>query len=224
MEGAATGPAKPAVLIVYYTFTQQSLRMADAIADVLRAEGSDVTTAAIGFSDEHYNKHVRRFPMRHSFLDVLALVLAQLRRKTGEIEIPPEADAGDYDLVVIVSPTWWLTTNMPIRSYLHTPSASAVLNGTPFTDVVVCRRYWGSNHRTVRDLGTNAGGRYVEGIHFKYAGGQIRSLLSLISYLGSGEYRERYLGVSIPRTNLTDRQLDEGRAFARRLAAHAAHR
>ena len=46
----------------------------------------------------------------------------------------------------------------------------------------------------------------------------MRSLLSLISYLGSGEYRERYLGVKIPPTNLQDYHLDDARAFAGRLA------
>ena len=53
---------------------------------------------------------------------------------------------------------------------------------------------------------------------FAYAGGQIRSLLSLISFLGSGTYRERYFGVPIPRTNLSDAQLGDGRAFAGTLA------
>jgi hypothetical protein len=110
---------------------------------------------------------------------------------------------------------------MPIRSFLKAPTTGTLLGGTPFTDVVVCRRYWGNNHRTVRDLGLEHGGEYIEGIHFAYAGGQVRSLLALISYLGSGKYRQRYLGVPIPRTNLSSAQVDEGRAFARGLAERA---
>jgi hypothetical protein len=46
----------------------------------------------------------------------------------------------------------------------------------------------------------------------------VRSLLSLISYLGSGEYRDRYLGVKIPRTNVRDEQLGAARTFANVLA------
>jgi hypothetical protein len=46
----------------------------------------------------------------------------------------------------------------------------------------------------------------------------VRSLLSLISYLGSGDYRERYLGMKIPPTNLQDYHLEQARAFAGRLA------
>ena len=39
-------------------------------------------------------------------------------------------------------------------------------------------------------------------IRFTYKGGQIRSLLSLLSYFGKGEMRERALGIKIPPTNL----------------------
>ena len=45
----------------------------------------------------------------------------------------------------------------------------------------------------------------------------MRSLLSLISYLGSGEYRDRYLGVKIPPTNIHG-HLESARTFARGLA------
>ena len=46
----------------------------------------------------------------------------------------------------------------------------------------------------------------------------MRSLLSLLSYLGSGQYRERYLGVKIPPTNLQEHQLEQARGFADALA------
>ena len=41
---------------------------------------------------------------------------------------------------------------------------------------------------------------------------------SPLSYLGSGEYRERYLGIKIPRANLQEHHLQEARKFADRLA------
>jgi flavodoxin len=39
-----------------------------------------------------------------------------------------------------------------------------------------------------------------------------------MSYLGSGEYRERYLGIKIPPTNLQEHHLEEARKFAGGLA------
>jgi hypothetical protein len=43
-------------------------------------------------------------------------------------------------------------------------------------------------------------------------------MLSLTSYLGSGEYRDRYLGVRIPSTNVQPEQLEQTRKFAAALA------
>ena len=67
-------------------------------------------------------------------------------------------------------------------------------------------------------MGTKRGGAFADGIHFRYQGGQVRSLLSLLSYLGSGEYRDRYPGIKIPLTNLQEHHLTEARKFADGLA------
>ncbi len=58
----------------------------------------------------------------------------------------------------------------------------------------------------------------MDGVHFRYEGGQVRSLLSLLSYLGSGEYRERYLDVKIPPTNIREYHMETARAFANGVA------
>src|SRR4051812_20759801 len=206
------------VLLVYYSYTQQARKVVDAMAGVMRERGCDVTVAPIEFTDKRYVDRFSRFPLRHRYLDIFGLLPAQLRRATGEIDVPAEAKAGDYDLVCIGSPTWWLTTNMPIRSFLKSESTRTLLSGKRFAAFVVCRRYWGNNLKTVKKLGTEKGGEYVDGVHYAYEGGQVRSLLSLISYLGTGENRPRYLGVPIPPTNLKPEQLDQARAFAGTLA------
>jgi menaquinone-dependent protoporphyrinogen IX oxidase len=206
------------VLFVYFTYTQQSLRVAEAMADVFRERGCDVRLAAIELTDSRYAERFTRFPLRHAVLDILGMMPAQVRGATGEIRIPDEATDGDYDLVCIGSPTWWIKTSVPIRSYLKSDAAGRILNDTRFAAFVVCRRYWGFNLRAVRKLGTERGGKYVDGIHFSFAGGQLRSLLSLISYFGKGENRKRYLGVKIPPTNLKPDYRGQAQAFATRLA------
>jgi hypothetical protein len=107
---------------------------------------------------------------------------------------------------------------MPIRSFLKSDAAARLLGGTQFAAFVVCRRYWSINLREVERLGVSQGGEYVNGIHFSFAGGQARSLLSLFSYLATGENRERCLGVRIPPTNLKPDYRVEARAFAHELA------
>ena len=206
--------AKPSVLMVYFSYTHQTEKVMEEMAEVLRGQGISITLAPIAFTDPRYEKRFQRFPMPKPFLEVIAMIPAELRRRRAEIGIPNVVAQGDYDFVVVGAPTWWLSTDIPMRSFLESETAAKVLEGKPFTGVVCCRRYWKHNLKTVRRLGTRRGGVFVEGIHFRYQGGQVRSLFSLLSFLGSGEYKERYHGVKIPPTNLQDYHLEQARTFA----------
>jgi hypothetical protein len=214
-DASTTGPR---VLFVYYTYTKQTLKVVETMSEVLRGRGCDVQQAALDLTDKRYTARFHEFPMPHPFRELVAMIPAEIFRKTGEISIPEEAREGNYDLVVIGSPTWWLSTDLPVRSYLESDAAGTVLDGRRFTAFVCCRRYWGHNLRTVKKLGTKKGGTYLDGTHFSYEGGQIRSLLSLLSYMGTGEYREKSHGVKIPPTNIQDYHLEAAREFAGGLA------
>jgi menaquinone-dependent protoporphyrinogen IX oxidase len=211
-------PRPPRVLLLYYTYTGQSLKVLEAAGEVFRDRGCQVYKAEIEFTDQRFAERFSRFPMRRVWPDMLSVLPAQMRHASGEIRTPDEVRDADYDLICIGSPTWWRATNMPIRSFLKSDEARKLLSGKSFAVFVVCRRYWRENLKTVRKLGEQQGGRYAGGVYFTYPGGQIRSLLSLTSYLASGEYRDRYIGVRIPTTNVQPEQLEETRTFAAALA------
>jgi menaquinone-dependent protoporphyrinogen IX oxidase len=205
---------KPSVLLVYFSYTHQTEKVMELMAEVLRDRGCETTLAPIEFTDPRYEKRFKQFPMPKPFLEVVAMIPAELHHRPAKIGIPDVVTTGNYDFVVIGSPTWWLTTDIPIRSFLESDAAAKVLQGKQFTGAVCCRRYWKHNLKNVRRMGTKHGGEFVDGIHFRYQGGQIRSLFSLLSFLGTGEYKERYHGVKIPPTNLQDYHLAEARKFA----------
>lgn len=209
---------RPRVLLLYYSYTGQSRKVLRAAGEVFRDRGWQVQEAEIEFTDPRFAERFSRFPMRRVWPDMLSVLPAQTRRASGEIRTPDAVRDGDYDLVCIGSPTWWRTVSMPMRSFLKSDEARKLLNGTPFAAFVVCRRYWRENLKAVRKLGERQGGRYLDGIHFAYPGDQLRSMLSLTSYLGTGEYRDRYLGVRIPPTNIAPEQLEQTRKFASALA------
>jgi hypothetical protein len=204
------------VLIVYYTYTRQTQLVAEAMADVLTHQGCEVQQAAIELTDRRYADRFARFPL--PFRKLVGMLPAQARHAVGEIRVPDEVSEGEYDLICIGSPTWWLTACLPIRSFLKSPEAGPLLSGKRFTVFVVCRRYWRGSTRTVRKLGRRHGGSYVDGIHFRFAGGQVRSLVALVSYLRTGTMRARLLGVKIPPTNLQPEHIEAARVFARGLA------
>jgi menaquinone-dependent protoporphyrinogen IX oxidase len=218
MAAAMSATTKPRVLVVYYTYTQQTLKVAEAMADALIERGCDVRLAGIEFTDKRWAERFTRFPLKHAYGDVLGMAPAQLRAATGEIRIPPEAQSGEYDLICVGSPTWFFRPSVPIRSFLKSDEAGGLLDGKQFAVFVVCRRYWSINLKAVKKLATKRGGEYVNGVHFTFAGRQVRSLLALLSYFGKGENVERYLGVKIPPSNLQPGYEEQARAFANELA------
>jgi flavodoxin len=205
---------KPRVLIVYHTVTKQSDRVATAIARELEARGCDVTKAMIEFTDGRWVQKLSQFPMKRPMAQIASILPAQARHKTGEIRIPAEAQAGDYDLVLIASPTWWFQTCMPIRSYLESPAAKVILDGKPFATVSISRRYYGVNLGQQRKLGEKNGGRFTDKTHFVAAGGQVKSMLSWLGYMKHGEPQERVMGLKMPAPNLQPDFEEQAKAFA----------
>src|SRR4051794_35325311 len=99
MSDHETMSRQSSVLLVYYTFTQQALKVAEAMAGVFRERGCTVTLAKIEFTDERWVERFSRFPFKRPLREVLGMFVPQMRGSTGEIEIPKEAASGGYDLV-----------------------------------------------------------------------------------------------------------------------------
>jgi menaquinone-dependent protoporphyrinogen IX oxidase len=215
---AGGGERPPRVLLLYYSYTGQSQKVLDTAGEVFRGRGCDVHTAEIKFTDPRYAEKFSRFPMRRVWPDMLSVLGAQKRNETGEIQTPDTVRDGDYDLILIGSPTWWDNVSMPLRSFLKSDEARKLLSGKPFAVFVVCRTFWRENLEAVRELAEEQGGRYVDEIHFTYPGDNLRSMLALTSYLGSGEYRKKSLGLRLPPTNVQPEQFEQARTFAARLA------
>ena len=104
---------KPQVLFVYYSYTNQTKKIVEAMGDVLGERGCDVHLGAIEFLDPRYAERFKTFPMPHPFREVLGMIPAEFLRRPGKIRIPDVVTDREYDLVCVGSPTWWLSTNFP---------------------------------------------------------------------------------------------------------------
>jgi flavodoxin len=203
----------PRVLIVYFTLSRQTGRVADAMAEALTARGCEVTKAELEMTDPQWTKHLTGVPMRRPMPQIAGVLIPQRRKKTGEIRIPPDARDGDYDLIVFGSPTWWLTTNMPIRTYLKSEGAKKVMKGKPFAAASVSRRYYKGNLKDIRKLGEANGGRWIDATHFTVAGNQVMSMLSWLGFMKHGEPQNRVFGLTMPPPNLKHDFEEQARDF-----------
>jgi menaquinone-dependent protoporphyrinogen IX oxidase len=209
---------KPTVLFVFYTFTKQTGMVVDTIADELTARGCVVTKAPLEFPDANYGRRFSKLPMSWPIWHIVGMLPAQARRKTGDITTPVVAQEGNYDLVVFGSPTWWLNTCMPVRSYLKSPAARSILDSKPFAAVSVSRRYYKGNLGDIKQLGEQAGGTWVGGTHFVSDGNQVMSMASWLVFMRKNEPRSRYLGLALPRPNLRANYVEQAKRYADELA------
>ena len=60
----------PRVLFVYFTYTQQSLKVAEAMAAVLRERGWVASLARVELTDPRWAERFTRFPLRHALVDI----------------------------------------------------------------------------------------------------------------------------------------------------------
>ena len=80
---------KPSVLFIYFTYTNQTRKVIDAMAEVLRGRGCDVQLAAIEFTDPRYAGRFKEFPMPHPFRELVGMIPAESpRRRPAKIAIP----------------------------------------------------------------------------------------------------------------------------------------
>ena len=104
---------------------------------------------------------------------------------------------------------------MPIRSYLESPAAKAVIDGKPFAAVSISRRYLRCNIDGSRKLGERSGGTWVDKTHFVAAGGQVKSMTSWLGFMFLGEPRRHVLGIQLPKPNLNARLRGAGAGLRR---------
>ncbi len=66
--------SKPRVLFVYYTYTQQTLKVVEAMAAVFAERGCEARQARFEFTDPRYSERFSRFPFRHPYFGVAAML------------------------------------------------------------------------------------------------------------------------------------------------------
>src|SRR5271155_4436744 len=97
---------RPSVLFVYFTYTGQTQKVVDTMAEVLESGGCAVTKASIEFTEPRYKERFHHFPMKRPFMEVVAMIPAELRRRPATIGIPDVVSEGTYEFVVNGAPTW----------------------------------------------------------------------------------------------------------------------
>ena len=208
---------KPRVLLVYYTLTKQTGRVADALAEAFEARGCDVVEGAhrvhrpamgaeaLGVPDEPSDPpDRRRFSRRSSATrPVRSAFLRRRSRATTTWSCSPLPPGG---------------SRRACRSarISNRPRRRRCLNGKPFACASISRRYFSINLGQQKKLAEKDGGRWVDKTHFVCAGGQVKSMLAWLGYMKHGEPQKRVMGLKMYPPNLQARLRGAGESVRRR--------
>jgi hypothetical protein len=132
---------KKRVLVVYYSFTQQTRILLKQFCAGLEEEGIDV------FSERLEPVNPYEFPFQS---DVRLVTVMMRTFFKGRKEVQPISDKcfENWDYVVIAGPTWSYFPSGPILDFLDR-YGEKVLAGKKVIPFISCRSYWRLNSRTL---------------------------------------------------------------------------
>ncbi len=151
----------PSVLILFYSFSNQTRRMVHVAEEVLRAEG-------LSFHEERIRpRHPLPFPV-NSISNTFVLMIKTFFRWRVPIEpLSQRALTGDFDLVILAGPTWSYNPSGPVLSLLdlYGPKLFRTRRVLP---LISCRSYWKSHYRYLRGRIQSVGGTVLPPIVLRH--------------------------------------------------------
>ncbi|MEE9384707.1 MAG: hypothetical protein V3V08_14980 [Nannocystaceae bacterium] len=203
-------PEQPKALVVGYSLTGAGRTAIDRLKIGLLAGGYD----RVDIRYVHALESFYRFPM--SFVDFVRMLIRAFFRKSPPVG--PLGDlAGDYDLIVVESPTWLLGMAAPMEGLFEDSTQTEMFRGTDTAALVVSR---GAQRRSLAMLTRwlQRCDANVVGIRgYGHQGKEPRRLLSLWLYL---IFRKEGVprGIAQPYYGLSEASLREIEAFGTALA------
>jgi len=142
-EGMFKGHNLPKrVLIIYYSFTQQTKLQLKQLVAGLESCGIEVTQERL----EPISPY--DFPFRSGFRLALAMVETFFRKRMKIMPISPRC-MGEWDSIILAGPTWSYHPSGPILDFLDRYGRE-VCAGRKVIPFISCRSYWRWHYRTLK--------------------------------------------------------------------------
>lgn len=200
------------ILLIFYSQSGEAARVATIFETEMAGFGHSVTTARLHPQDDY------PYPWGSigRFFDVMPETHLGLPPPIRRPMFDPEAA---FDLVVLISPVWFLSPALPVQSFFRTPQA-AVLRGRPVMTVTVSRAMWQQGSEGLKRLLAAAGARHIDNVVVTHQGSPVATLVSTPRALLSGK-GGRLMGI-FPEPGVADaehaRLMQLARVAAARLA------
>ena len=167
--------AKKKVLIIFYSYTQQTRLLVKSFAEGVVQAGAEVELERIEPIAPY------EFPFKNSWR------LAQVMIRTFFRERMPVHDidavcAGDWDRIVLAGPTWSYHPSGPVLSFLD-QSGKRIFAGKRVIPFISCRSYWRVHLWSLKRTLKSCGAHVEEAMVFDHPGREPWRFIGLLYQL-----------------------------------------
>jgi len=195
------------ILVLYFSQTGQLKRIIDSITAPLKND-CDLVFEEL--------KPLPAFPFPwHGmpFFQAFPESVKELPCQLEPLKCNPE---GNYDLVILAYPVWYLSPAIPMSAFLQHPDAHRILNGKPVITVLGVRNMWIMAQERVRQRISEAGGKLVGNIVLSDPAPNLVSVITIVRWMMKGEKAPfRKFGKRFPVAGVPEDAIDHASVFGK---------
>lgn len=200
------------VLVIYYTQSGQLAEIARSISKPF-LQDNDIQV------DFHEIRPVKPFPFpwdSDSFFDAFPESFLQI--PTALEPVPKDILDKKYDLVLLHYQVWYLSPSIPVNSFLKSPEAKILLDGTPVVTISGSRNMWVMAQQKVRKLLAANGARLKGNIALVDRTGNLISVITIVDWMMGGVKRKKW-GI-LPLPGVSDEDILDASRFGAVIKKH----
>jgi len=193
------------VLVIYYSQSGQLESIARNVAKpFINSEGINVVFYEIQME--------KPFPFpwnKTAFFDVFPESFLQIPSQLKPI--PSEILDTKFDLILLHFQVWYLSPSIPINSFLKSPEAKILLNGTSVVTISGARNMWITAQDKVKALLIENNAQLKGNIALVDRVGNLISVITIVEWMFSG-VKKKYLGI-FPLPGVSEKDIIEADKF-----------
>lgn len=196
------------ILVLYYSQSGDVRRVAENLAEPLRAAGAEVVFAEI-VPEVQYP-----YPWRnvHRFFNEMPECVLEIPPRVSVSGLP---DDDAFDLVILAYQVWFLSPSPPVQGLL-TGESARLLGGRRVLTLTVCRNMWHRASLVMRRLLAQAGARHIDNVVVTHQGPVWATFITTTRSLFTGK-RDRLWGV-LPPPGIAEEEFQRVRTLGEALA------
>ena len=168
------------ILVVEYSQTGQLSAVLDSLLAPLQADGSGVVVV------REKLRPLTAYPFPWPFWQFMDTFPETVAGESPDLAPLSAAAAGDFDLVILGYPIWFLSPAPALMGFLHSDAGRRLIRGKPVVTVTACRNMWLMAQEVVKQELHAADARHLDHIALVDRGSAFATFITTPRWLMTG--------------------------------------